>query len=261
MGFTNVAWELRSTERLARDLSDGPGLTSIGQAGAAWVRVADEWTRIAAEFGAVVDKLKDSFSSQGADAVVRKLQEFGAWLASVAVSAADNGERAEQAAVAYSVAVLGMPSVSQVIQAKTAHNLMASLAADNGTVLTGQFAEFAEALGAYRNAASAVMYQYEDACSGVGVPWPQPVVPDAVNGAALSAEHDAETVEEQVMSGEASGGGGCERVMAAPLAAFRAAEVKSSKTVTHAGNRSEPAKPVAPVFYTNAHSPPRATAV
>lgn len=228
MGFTNVAWESRSAERLARDLTDGPGPTSIGQAGAAWVRVADEWTSIAAEFGAVVDKIKDSFSSQGAEAVARKLEEFGAWLTSVAVSAADNGKQAEQSAVAYSVAVLGMPSVSQVIQARTTHDVMASLAAYNGAILTGQFAEFDEAVGAHRDTASAVMYQYEEACSGVGGPWPQPVVPDAVKGSALSAEHDAKAAEEQGASPGASGGGA--GAVAAPLAAFRAADVKSSNT-------------------------------
>jgi hypothetical protein len=230
MGFTNVAWESRSAERLARDLTDGPGPTSVGQAGAAWVRVADEWASIAAEFGAVVDKIKDSFSSQGADAAARKLEEFGAWLASVAVSAAGNGERAEQAAVAYSVAVLGMPSVSQVIQARTTHEVMASLAAYNGAVLSGQFAEFDEAVAAHRVAASAVMYQYEEACDGVGGPWPQPAVPDAVKGAALTAEQDAEAEEDQAASAGAGVGGA--GAMAAPLAAFRAAEVKSSNAAT-----------------------------
>lgn len=227
MGFTNVAWESRSAERLARDLTDGPGPTSVGQAGAAWVRVADEWASIAAEFGAVVDRIKGSFSSQGADAAARRLEEFGAWLGSVAVSAADNGQRAEQAAVAYSVAVLGMPSVSQVIAAKTSHDVMASLAAYNGAALTGQFAEFDEAVAAHRGAASAVMYQYEEACDGVDRPWPQPAVPDAAKGAALTAEQDAEASKDQAASAGAGAGAG---VMAPPLAAFRAVEVKSSRT-------------------------------
>jgi len=217
MGFSNVAWESRSAERLARDLTDGPGPTSVGQAGAAWVRVADEWASIATEFGAVVEKIKGSFSSQGADAAARKLEELGAWLASVAVTAADNGERAEHAAVAYSAAVLGMPSVSEAVAARTTHDVMASLAAYNGAVMTGQFAEFDEVVGAHRSAASAVMYQYEEACGGVGEPWPQPAVPDAVKGAALTAERDAKAAEDKAKGAAAANGGGA-GVMATPLA-------------------------------------------
>lgn len=228
MGFTNVAWESRSAERLARELTDGPGPMSVGQAGAAWIRVADEWASIANEFGAIVERIKESFSGQGADAAARKLEEFGGWLSSVAASAADNGQRAEQAAVAYSVAVLGMPTVQQVIKARTTHDVMASLAAYNGAVLNGQFAEFDEAVGAHRATASAVMYQYEDACGGVGAPWPQPVVPNAVKGAAPNAEHDVKDAEQHA-AGTGAGPGG-PVAMPAPLAAFRAAEVKSSRT-------------------------------
>ena len=58
MGFTNVAWESRSTEQLARDLTDGPGPTSVGQAGAAWVRIADEWASISEEYDKIVEKIK-----------------------------------------------------------------------------------------------------------------------------------------------------------------------------------------------------------
>src|SRR5262245_11837151 len=115
MGFTNVAWESRSAARLARDLTDGPGPTPVGQAGAAWVRVADEWASISEEFDRVVTKIKGSFASHGADAAARKLEEFGLWLQSVSLGAADNGRKAEEAAVAYSVAVLAMPCVSQAI--------------------------------------------------------------------------------------------------------------------------------------------------
>src|SRR4051794_7359359 len=101
MGFTNVAWESRSTEQLARDLTEGAGPTSVGQAGGAWVRVADELARISAEYDAMVEKVKGAFMGQGGDAAARKLAEFGQWLQAASLSAAGNGERAEEAAVAY----------------------------------------------------------------------------------------------------------------------------------------------------------------
>src|SRR5262249_53455475 len=141
MGFTTVAWESRSAAQLARDVTDGPGLAPVGQAGAAWVRIANEWASISQEYDRIVDKVKRSFSSQGADAAARKMEELGQWLQSVGLSAASNGQRAEEAAVAYSVAVLAMPSVSDAIEAQTANAVMASLAAYNGAILTGKFAE------------------------------------------------------------------------------------------------------------------------
>jgi hypothetical protein len=230
MGFTNVAWESRNAEQLARDLIAGPGPMSVGQAGAAWVRVADEWASISEEYDKVVEKLKSAFTSQGADAARRKLEEFGQWLQSVGTSAAANGQRAEEAAVAYSVAVLAMPSVSDAIEARTAHDAMASLAAYNGAILNGQFAEFDEAVTAHQATASAVMYQYEQACGAMAAPWQPQLAPDVSNGAALKAERDAKASGEHAGAGTSGGGGGSAgaAVASAPLAPFRAAEVKSS---------------------------------
>jgi hypothetical protein len=236
MGFTNVAWESRSAEQLARDLTDGPGPASVGRAGAAWVRVADEWASISAEYDKVVDKVKNSFASHGADAAARKLEEFGQWLKSVSLGAAQNGELAEQAAVAYSVAVLGMPSVAEAVQARTTHDVMASLAAYNGAILTGQFAQFDQTVAAQQATASAVMYQYEDACGPMAAPSPQPVPPDASKGAALRAERDAIRANEGEGRGAGGvGGGGGAALPPAPLAPFRAAEVRSSSNAKESG--------------------------
>jgi hypothetical protein len=227
MGFTNVAWESRNTEQLARDLTDGPGPMSVGQAGAAWERVADELASVSKDYDAVIDKIKGSFASQGADAAVRRLEQFSQWLQALSLSAAGNGQRAEEAAVANSIAVLAMPTVSEAIEARVAHDVMASLAAYNGAILTGQFAEFDEAASTGQATASAAMYQYEQACAGLAEPWEQPPSPDVSNGAALAAERHAQTAGE----GENSDGGaavaGGPGVMPAPLAAFRASQVKS----------------------------------
>jgi PPE family len=226
MGFTNVAWESRSTEQLARDLTDGPGPMSVGQAGAAWIRVADEWASISEEYDKIVDKIKGAFASRGADAAAQKLEEFGRWLQSISLSAAGNGDRAEQAAVSYSVAVLGMPSVSEAIEARTTHDVMASLAAYNGAVLNGQFAEFDQAVATHQANASAVMYQYEEACDAVAQPWDQSLPPAVCAGGALKAEQDAKEADERTGAG-AKGGGGT-GLGPPPLVPFRAAEVRST---------------------------------
>ena len=194
MGFTDVAWESRSTEQLARDLTEGPGPRSVGQAGAAWVRVANELASASDEYGKIVEKIKASFASQGADAAVGKIEEFGRWLQAVSLSAAGNGERAEEAAVANSVAVTAMPNVSEAVEERTARDVMDSLAAYNGAILNGRFAELDEAATGKQAEAAAIMYQYEESCSAIAAPWDQPLPPDVCNGAALESERHAKDV-------------------------------------------------------------------
>jgi hypothetical protein len=227
MGFTNVAWESRSTEQLARDLTDGPGPMSVGQAGAAWERVADELASVSEEFDAVIERIKGSFASQGADAAVRRLEQFSQWLQALSLSAAGNGQRAEEAAVANTVAVLAMPSVAEAVEARVTQDIMASLAAYNGAVLTGQFAEFDEAASAGQANASVVMYQYEQACAALAAPCDQPASPDVSNGAALAAEQHEQAADAGDVGGGGAGAAAGPGLMPAPLAAFRAVEVKS----------------------------------
>jgi len=231
MGFTDIAWESRSPEQLARDLTEGAGPTSVGQAGAAWVRVADELASVSADYDAIIEKIRNAFTSQGGDAAVRKLDEFGQWLQAVSLSAAGNGERAEEAAVAYGIAVAAMPSVSQAVAAKATQEVMSSLAAYNGAILDGQFAEFDDTAAAADASASAAMYQYEDACAALAAPWEQPLPPDVTDDAALQAERRSQAADEAVRSGGSIGGGRA-AVASVPvvLASFRASGVKSSDT-------------------------------
>jgi hypothetical protein len=225
VGFTNVVWASRSTEQLARDLSDGPGPASVGEAGAAWVRVANEFASISTDFDKLVTRLKTVWESQSSTAASQRLEEFGKWLQAASLGAAANGQRAEEAAVANTVAVLAMPSVPEAVEAKAAQDMMASLAAYNGAVLTGTFAEFDEAATADQANAAAVMTQYEEAVAHLAQPWEQPLPPQVSNGNALKAEQN---------SGGAAGGGGTAGGAAAggapamPLAPMTATGIKSS---------------------------------
>ncbi|MET0454597.1 MAG: PPE domain-containing protein [Mycobacterium sp.] len=229
MGFTNVAWESRSTEQLARDLTEGPGPTPAGQAGASWVRVANELAAVSEDYQKLADQVAGAFESGSADAVVRRIQDFGQWLRAMSLSAAGNGQRAEEAAVAHSVAILAMPTVSEAVEAQTTRDVMASLAAYNGAILNGQFAEFDEAADVDQANAAAVMQQYEDSCSGLAEPWDQPPPPDVSNGSARAAEREAQAAgEDSGHGGAGAGGGGAVAVPPAPLGAFRVAQVKSN---------------------------------
>jgi hypothetical protein len=218
MGFTNVAWESRSTEQLARDLTDGPGPSSVGGAGASWIRVANEFANISVDFDRLLERFRSTNASAGSDAALRKLEEFGRWLQGVSASAAANGQRAEEAAVANTVAVLAMPTVPEAIEAKAAHDMMASLAAYNGAVLTGRFAEFDQAATVDQANAAAVMQQYEEACAALGTPWQQMPPPEIAKGDALAAESGASTGGGSAAGGLSSGGSAALPPM--PLAPF-----------------------------------------
>jgi hypothetical protein len=231
MGFTNVVWESRSTAQLAQDLADGPGPASVGEAGAAWVRVANEFAAVSADYDKMVERLKTAWQSEGSAAAVRKLEVLGNWLRDMSLAAATNGQRAEEAAVANTEAVIAMPTVSEALQAKDVQDMMASLAAYNGAVLNGHFAEFDEAARARQADAAAVMRQYEDAVTALAQPW-EPPHPDAASqGQKTMTEAAAATAG----GGAAAGGGvrGGSSVAPMPLAAWTAPNVKSSADLKH----------------------------
>lgn len=215
MGFTGVVWASRSTEQLARDLTEGPGPASVGGAGAAWVRVANEFASVSTDFDTLVARLRTVWDSQASGAAAQRLEEFGKWLQAVSLGAAANGQRAEEAAIANTVAVLAMPSVSEAIEAKAARDMMASLSAYNGAVLTGNFAEFDQAATADQANAAAVMTQYEEAVAQLAQPWEQPLPPEVSKGNALAAEQSAQG--ESASGGGGSAGGGAGGIGAAPM--------------------------------------------
>lgn len=230
MGFTNVVWESRSTVQLARDLTDGPGPASVGGAGAAWVRVANEFAAVSADYDKMVDRLKTVWQSQGSTAAVRKLEAFGKWLHDMSAAAATNGQRAEQAAVANTEAVMAMPTVAEAVKAKDTQDMMASLAAYNGAILNGQFAALDEQARTDQANAAAVMHQYEEAVTPLAQPWDQPL-PDGSGGAAPAAEAAGATGGAGKTGGAV--GGGVPAPPPMPLSPWTAQAVKSSANPNH----------------------------
>jgi hypothetical protein len=237
MGFTNVVWESRSTAQMARDLTEGPGPASVGGAGAAWVRVADEFASVSGDYDKGVARLKTAWDSEGSAAAVAKLEALGKWLRDMSLAAALNGQRAEEAAVANTEAVLSMPSVSEAVAARDAQDMMASLAAYNGAILNGKFAEFDETARSHQASAATAMRQYEDAVSALAQPWEQPPLDQVSHGATPTNEQRA------AAGGKGSaGGGGAVAAPPMPLAAWSAPQVKSGtertsvqRTAFHAG--------------------------
>jgi hypothetical protein len=231
MGFTNVVWESRSTVQLARDLTDGPGPASVGEAGAAWVRVADEFAAVSADYDKMVERLKTVWESEGSTAVVRRLEAFGKWLRDTSLAAATNGQRAEEAAVANTEAVMAMPSVSEAVRAKDVQDMMASLAAYNGAILNGNFAEFDEAARTDQANAAAAMRHYEDAVTALAEPWEAPVPEEVSHGAEPATDPAAAAGGGRAAAG--AGAGGAVPAAPMPLAAWTAPDIKSSADPKH----------------------------
>jgi hypothetical protein len=228
MGFTNVVWESRSTEQLARDLTDGPGPASVGEAGPAWIRVANEFARISTDYDKIVERFKTSWDSEPSATVAGKLQDFGKWLQAASLDAAANGRRIEEAAVANTVAILSMPSVSEAVEARASQEMMASLTAYNGAIVDGTFAELEEAATAQQADAAAVMSRYEDAVADMAEPWEQPLPPQVTKGDALKDEKDAKTKGGESKGGGSKGGGGGGGGAARQLTPMMATPVKTS---------------------------------
>jgi len=129
---------------------------------------------------------------------------------------------------------------------------MASLAAYNGAVLNGQFAEFDERAGAADDSASTAMYQYEDACVALAAPWDQPRAPAVTDGDALQAERHTEQARDAGPRdhGMVAGGSHVE-ADSPPLTPFRVSEVKDSAPApaleqVRATAAAQPTLPVTP---------------
>jgi hypothetical protein len=226
VSFTGVVWESRTTEQLARDLTDGPGPAPVGEAGAAWQRIANGFTAATDEYRQLLDRVRTAWDSTHSPEVLDRLHEFGEWLHAKSLNAAANGQRAESAAVAATVAILAMPTVEEAVEAQAQHDMMASLAAYNGAVLTGTFAEFDAAATADQANAAAVMAQYESAVAPLATAWPEPPPPQVVSGAAHRAEQAA--ASEAGSASVAGGGAGGVPMAPTPLGARMAADIKST---------------------------------
>ena len=220
-----MVWDSRSAEQLARDLTDGPGPSSVGEAGAAWQRISNAFAGAAGDYRQAIDRVRAAWDSDHSPEVMARLHEFGEWLHAKALNAAANGQRAESAAVAATVAILAMPTVEDAVEARAAQDMMASLAAYNGALITGTFAEFDAAAASDQANAAAVMAQYEEAVAPLATPWPEPAPPQVVDGAAMKAEQAA-----GAGGGETTGAaGGGVAVAPTPLGARMVRGVKSSE--------------------------------
>ena len=62
VGFTGVVWDARPTERLAKDLTTGPGAAPMAEAAAAWAKVAAAFGEAVIDYPQIMAVLRQAES-------------------------------------------------------------------------------------------------------------------------------------------------------------------------------------------------------
>ncbi|MGX7697873.1 PPE domain-containing protein [Gordonia polyisoprenivorans] len=181
-GFTGVLWDTRTSRRLASDLVEGLGASAFADAAIAWGALAGEFTGAAAEYGAVLARLRADWESGAATDALDRLDDLLGWLTDMAAQATEAAAMTEAQSLAVSVARLAMPSTAEVDLADTlAHG--AAVAASVAPIATGAAAHAERAVHDQRMRAARVMEAYETAAEPLAQPWRAPcsapqLVPD-----------------------------------------------------------------------------------
>ncbi|SIS15592.1 PPE domain-containing protein [Williamsia sterculiae] len=190
-GFTGVAWDGRTTERLAHDLVHGAGPAPLAEAGLAWAQVAALLADAGVQYQRIVTELGRHWQSTGHDTVQQKLRSLSPWFEHMAGEAAQNAVRAEGQAAADTVARLTMPNVVEIEANKAIHENATRIGAALGAPINGVAARAENALHDQKVRAARVMQTYESATAPVAESWPAPMPPQVVSGKALAAEQAA----------------------------------------------------------------------
>ncbi|MFE3446463.1 PPE domain-containing protein [Nocardia sp. NPDC059180] len=192
-GFTGVVWEARQPDRLARELTTGPGSLPLAEAGAAWVQMAAELGTAVLDFERVVLGLRGVWQSGTSREVLDKVSRLRDWLTEAAAAAANNAVRAETQVAAYEVARLAMPNSAEIIALQEIQRLLEQVGAALGAPIKAVAAQTDTDADAAKAAASRVMRGYESASEPLAEPWTQQPPPVIVSAAALEAEQVALT--------------------------------------------------------------------
>ncbi|APE33265.1 hypothetical protein BOX37_03995 [Nocardia mangyaensis] len=187
-GFTGVVWEARPPEKLAGDLTEGPGAAPLAAAGAGWARLAVELGSIALEYQQTLDGLRAAWNSAGSSAVLAKIEGLQAWLTEMAAVAAANAARAETQAAAYEVARLAMPNHGEIAAIRAVQDTIEQVGALLGAPVRGVGADNDAKGDIAHAAASRVMRGYESATEPLAQPWPAEQAPVIAPPAPLAAE-------------------------------------------------------------------------
>ncbi|MFI5717452.1 PPE domain-containing protein [Nocardia sp. NPDC051750] len=197
-GFTGVIWAARPAEKLAHDLTTGPGVRPMAEAAAAWSRLAAEFGAAVIEYDRIVARLRDSWRSTESGPAIDRFATLRTWLADTAAAAARNASLAGGQVIAYEVASLAMPHMDDIAALTAAASSLEQVGAALGAPLVATVADIAAEQDLAKASAARVMHGYESASASLAVPWQQAQPPEIVSSAAWEAERSAAPVSDAV---------------------------------------------------------------
>ncbi|WP_433599714.1 PPE domain-containing protein [Nocardia sp. CA-135953] len=187
-GFTGVVWGAREPDRLARELSTGPGAVPMAEAGAAWTRLAAGFGTAVTEYELIVASMRGAWQSTTSGPVLDRISRLRDWLADAATAAGNNAVRAETQAAAYELARLTMPHTAEIEAIQTVQRMLESISGALGAPLEAVAARADTDADMAKAAAARVMQTYEAATEPLATPWIQQDPPVIASSAALAAE-------------------------------------------------------------------------
>lgn len=200
-GFTGVVWEALEPDRMARELTTGPGALPLAEAGAAWAKLAAGLGGAVVEYEQIVATLRGAWQSSTSRDVLDRITSLRDWLTESATAAGDNALKAEKQAAAYELARLTMPNTMDIAAIQEIQRLLQLIGSMLGAPIHAVAAQTDTDSDAAKAAASRVMRSYEASTEPLALPWEHREPPVLAAPAALEAEQANTTLS---ASGSAS---------------------------------------------------------
>ncbi|MEU1980938.1 PPE domain-containing protein [Nocardia sp. NPDC019395] len=191
VGFTGVIWESRPAEKLAHDLTTGPGVRATADAAAAWGRIAAAFGTAVVDYDRIIARMREAWGSTESGPVIDRFATLRHWLVDVAAEAGRNASLAAGHAVAYEVAALAMPHTADLAALAETLRGLEQAGAALGAPLVAAVADVDAEQHLAKADAARVMQGYEAAATELAVPPQQPQPPTIVSDTALAAERQA----------------------------------------------------------------------
>ncbi|WP_216911461.1 PPE family protein [Nocardia noduli] len=191
-GFTGVVWEAMEPERMAAELTTGPGAVPLAEAGTAWGRLAESFGAAVVEYELVMTSLRGAWQSTTSREVIDRVSGLRDWLVEAAGAAAEHAVKAQTQAAAYEVARLAMPDSGELAVLAQAKMLLETFTAGLGAPIHAVSAHTDADSDVAKAAASRVMRAYESATEPLAMPWEQREPPVLVSPVALEAEQSGQ---------------------------------------------------------------------
>ncbi|WP_216893722.1 PPE domain-containing protein [Nocardia alni] len=186
-GFTGRVWEAVPAARLAAELTTGPGVAPMAEAGVAFGQLATGLDEATTELRAALIVLGQVWRSPSGEAVVQRAGALANWFEDTARTVGETGRRAAAQAAAYEAAALAMPGADE---RAVLHALNTALTpgAVPGSALIGSAADLEDRAHTIGSLAAEAMRGYETATTPLAQPWPQQSPPVLSTEAALRGE-------------------------------------------------------------------------